>query len=358
MRRHIFWKQSSNYAISGWYAVYANLPLYELKALIDALYFYVQPADPDNPDKGETANPLRYDLAQNYHRLPLFWEPNGPFCLQINKREGTTIFVGYSVQMASCLDVGTQKWVYDRVKGTIKNSGSVVDPATGQCLRVNGASTEVQVIASGCLDSKDPNYKLQEWTYDPESDILLNGTGRILKVHPEDAPISVWAGPPGIEVLDDQWEWRVDDIVPGVPSFSDTMNPGETMYKGESRVSRNNTYELILQTDGNLVLYDKTLTAIMPYWEVPHAVWASGTNGKNVDRVVMGTDGNLAIYPPSVKCRVQPCSPQAPIWQTVTQGHPSSHLKVQDDGLVVIYDKQSKQIWPNWVICSDCNNRP
>jgi hypothetical protein len=144
--------------LSGRYEVFGNLPLYELKAMIDALYFYVQP-DPTHPDK-ETAHPIRYDLAQNYHRVPLFWEPNGPFCLEVNRKEE----FGYSVQLTSCADYSRQKWVYDRVQGTIKNSGSVVDPASAQCLRVIGGSTEVKVIASECLDSKNAGYKQLQWT--------------------------------------------------------------------------------------------------------------------------------------------------------------------------------------------------
>jgi hypothetical protein len=118
------------------------------------------------------------------------------------------------------------------------------------------------------------------------------------------------------------------------------------MHEGDSRVSHNNTYKLILQTDGNFVLYDKTPAAVAPGRERPYPDWSSHTDGRAVDRVVMQTDGNLVMFPPSSDCFSAPCNgrPKA-VWQSGTRGHPSSHLRIQDNGHAVIYDGSSNDIW-------------
>jgi ricin-type beta-trefoil lectin protein len=321
-------KDSGTPSNLSFYEVYQKLPLYELKSMIDILYIYMA-------DAGSSA---RTDLTQAYHHLPALAPLYGGLsgCLE-TKKAGS----GYSVFMDLCNGKSSQQWVYDRAKGTLRNSGSVSDPATGQCLGVTGRVLPLQVIASPCTDPKDKNHKLQQWTYDPETHTLLNGTGTALKFLTGD--LSVWADAPGSTP---EYLWGAEGVTGTVPPYSDTMRPGEVMHKGESRVSHNNTYELILQIDGNLVFYNKTPKPTLPTVEMPAVIWASNTNGRPVDRVVMGTDGNLAIYPPSTKCRTLPCSLSAPIWQTGTGGHTSSNLRVQDDGTVIIYDKNSKEIWP------------
>jgi len=77
-------------------------------------------------------------------------------------------------------------------------------------------------------------------------------------------------------------------------------------------------YQLILQDDGNLVLYRLS----------DHkALWASGTNGKAVSKAIMQQDGNFVIYG----------YPNA-VWATNTNGKPNATLIVQNDGNVVIYE--------------------
>jgi Ricin-type beta-trefoil lectin domain len=313
------------------YGVYAALPLYDLKKMIDTLYLYT--------------HPNAADLARNFHRLPYANSPPS-LCLKEKKQER-----GSTAIMDTCDGSTAQQWVYDRVNGTVINSGSVANPASGQCLGVTGSvhydgtGVPLPVTISTCIDPAQPDYKSQQWTYDPESKVLLNHLGTALEIDWSDPEYKVtsvyyWSSPlPG-------FQWNADQPTRGTPSFSNTMGPGETMKKGQSRVSPNNQYELLLQTDGNLVLYEKMLTDNPPI-ERAKPLWASDTNGKKVDRVVMESDGNLAIYPPAAR---QICSPVSvmcsnPIWATGMHGHPLSHLTVEDDGTVVIYDKQSTPIW-------------
>jgi ricin-type beta-trefoil lectin protein len=308
------------------YAVHAALPLYELKAMIDTLYLYTH---------APTA-----DLTQNYHRLP--WSSDLSRCLAVKKGEfgPSLVFMGW------CDGSSSQQWVYDRKSGTVRNSGSVANPASGYCLGVTGDivyvhGTNLQVNVSNCSGSKR-----QQWTYDPESRVLLNAMGTALEI--EQTDYSVWTAP--------RWRydppnylWQADQIILGMSHFSDTMAPGEKMYKGQSRVSNNNRYELVLQTDGNLVLYSK-VTDPPPALPVERAValWASNTNGRAVSHVVMQSGGNLVIYPPAIPCPPrQRCDPFAlprAIWASNSNGRPRSNLIVQDDGNVVIY-QQTTPIW-------------
>jgi hypothetical protein len=98
----------------------------------------------------------------------------------------------------------------------------------------------------------------------------------------------------------------------------------ENLQKGDEVVSSSKVFTLVLQDDGNLVLYDNN--------RVPQ--WASGTQGQAVSECLMQDDGNLVIYGFS----------NNPIWASGTQANPGSFLRVQDDGNVVIY-KPNAPLW-------------
>ncbi|RZM73329.1 lectin [Pseudoalteromonas rubra] len=103
--------------------------------------------------------------------------------------------------------------------------------------------------------------------------------------------------------------------------MTNTLTPGQSLSKTQSIRSNNNGYELVLQEDGNLVLY-RTIDM--------KALWASGTNGKAASRVIMQGDGNLVLYGYENHC-------SNPLWSSNTADHPSSYLILQDDGNLVIY---------------------
>jgi hypothetical protein len=54
-------------------------------------------------------------------------------------------------------------------------------------------------------------------------------------------------------------------------SAKDTLYPNDKLEKGSDLTSRNGTYRLTLQEDGNLVLYKGS-----------NSLWSSGTSGKAV----------------------------------------------------------------------------
>jgi hypothetical protein len=100
----------------------------------------------------------------------------------------------------------------------------------------------------------------------------------------------------------------------------------EKLSPGQTRVSPNGRYRLILQTDGNLALYDVR--------KVP-ALWSSKTNGRPTQTAIMQADGNFVLYDGAGNR----------IWDTGTTGHANAQLQVQDDGNVVLYDGNHKNYW-------------
>ena len=93
--------------------------------------------------------------------------------------------------------------------------------------------------------------------------------------------------------------------------------------------SCNGKFRLILQGDGNAVLYNSSNSAL----------WASKTNGKSSAKLIMQGDGNLAIYD----------SNSSFVWGSVNgnggkTGAPKG-LSIQDDGNLVIYSTSGGVLW-------------
>jgi hypothetical protein len=98
------------------------------------------------------------------------------------------------------------------------------------------------------------------------------------------------------------------------------LSSGQTMNPGDYLVSPNGTYQLIFQTDGNLVLYQGSAGSYT------NAVWSTSTQGKGATTVVMQTDGNCVLYVGT-----------AAAWATNTAGNPGAYLAVQDSGILTVY---------------------
>lgn len=101
------------------------------------------------------------------------------------------------------------------------------------------------------------------------------------------------------------------------------LNPNARMGIGDALWSQNGLFQLLMQQDGNLVLYRQDGLAL----------WQSGTAGQPSQYALMQTDGNFVIY-----------GPFGAIWQSGTVGYPGAGLLMQDDGNLVIYFGQ-QPIW-------------
>lgn len=114
--------------------------------------------------------------------------------------------------------------------------------------------------------------------------------------------------------------------------MGDTLTEGQKLGKGDSLTSNNGAYTLTLQEDGNLVLAARG-----------EAVWATGTNGQDVQRAEVQTDGNFVLY-----------TSDKPIWHTDTKGKKSVKLVLQDDRNLVLYAADG----PAWTSRTDTDAPP
>lgn len=89
-------------------------------------------------------------------------------------------------------------------------------------------------------------------------------------------------------------------------------------------ITNNGAYMLIVQNDGNLVLYFNGV-----------AKWSSGTVGSGSNNsLIMQGDGNLVLYSSSGKV----------LWASGTKGS-GNYLQIQDDGNLVIYNSSNTSLW-------------
>jgi hypothetical protein len=112
-----------------------------------------------------------------------------------------------------------------------------------------------------------------------------------------------------------------------------TLVPGAAVWSASGRIV------LIMQGDGNLVLYNVTTNP----WRV---LFASGTNGHNNACARMQADGNLVVYPPG-------CPTTNALWNSGTWGNDTSGpiAYVQDingNGALSIYGWTNTLLWNSW----------
>lgn len=96
-----------------------------------------------------------------------------------------------------------------------------------------------------------------------------------------------------------------------------------SLNSGAATSSLNGRYRLVMQTDGNLVVY-----------RVGTAVWSSGTHGNPGARLVVQDDGNAVIY-----------QGNRALWSTGTHANPTARMVLQDDGNLVVYRANSPLWW-------------
>jgi hypothetical protein len=101
------------------------------------------------------------------------------------------------------------------------------------------------------------------------------------------------------------------------------LSPGQTLGRNQSVRSCDGRYALVMQADGNLVLYRSG-----------RALWSTSTHGRGGSVATLQRDGNFVVYTPG----------GTPLWNSGTHRYPGSWLAVQDDGNVVIYSGRT----PRW----------
>jgi hypothetical protein len=120
------------------------------------------------------------------------------------------------------------------------------------------------------------------------------------------------------------------------PAPSDRLLPGQQLNVNEKIVSASGRVELIMQADGNVVLYRTDNNT---------ALWASATSGKPVTHAIMQNDGNFVAYDAGGHA----------YWDSGTWNNPGAWLVAQNDGNLVVYSSLNAPLWAsntvqNWSI--------
>ena len=107
---------------------------------------------------------------------------------------------------------------------------------------------------------------------------------------------------------------------PAGATVGTSLQAGQTLAAGHSLTSANGQYELIMQSAGNLVIYEAPQAGIRALWWTP--TYAAGSY------LLMQSDCNLVMY-----------SPSGWEWQSGTSGAGTGCRAVmQDNGSLVVYD--------------------
>jgi len=121
--------------------------------------------------------------------------------------------------------------------------------------------------------------------------------------------------------------WQEDPGSGSYPfSIGAQLIPGQELQVGESIAAKNQESHLVLQSDGNLVVYHENKPTR------GKAIWAADTYGKGGTKLVMTTDG-ISLQKPDGTV----------LW---SQNHANSNtLVMQDDHNLVLYDNSKKVLW-------------
>lgn len=114
----------------------------------------------------------------------------------------------------------------------------------------------------------------------------------------------------------------------------DRLNANECLNHNQAIESNNGCFQLIMQHDGNLVIYRR---------RTGQALWSSGSPRSCTNRVCMQGDGNLVTY----DCH------NIATWSSGTQNNEGSTLTMQNDGNAVIYAWNSNRpVWSSQTVTS------
>jgi L,D-peptidoglycan transpeptidase YkuD (ErfK/YbiS/YcfS/YnhG family) len=116
-------------------------------------------------------------------------------------------------------------------------------------------------------------------------------------------------------------------LVPAAPGqagiLGSTLTAGSRMNPGDELRSGNGAYRLVMQGDGNLVMYS-----------AGRAIWWSGTARNSGASLALQSDGNAVIY-----------AAGRALWNTRTQRNPGARMVLQNDANLVVYRANGTAAW-------------
>lgn len=212
-------------------------------------------------------------------------------------------------------------------KAVIKNTGNQTLPAGLTRLAASNPIDRSSVFGNNSwLDGYSRIAVAQE------GDILPQGTGTFtFSMTIPSNPLARTQEQFGLLIESNRWlSYNIGSIsIQTIQRPLSFLGAAITLNANESILSNNEKYRLILQGDGNLVLYNEQ-------WK---ALWASWTVGKGGIYLIMQADGNLVLYDKN----------WVAVWNTRTSGKNISSLNMQDDGNIVIYNAKG-YTWASWTV--------
>ncbi|HZM63934.1 MAG TPA: hypothetical protein VFB59_02260 [Candidatus Saccharimonadales bacterium] len=174
----------------------------------------------------------------------------------------------------------------------------------------------------------------------PGAYLVVQGDGNVVVYAPNEQPLW-WTGTNSVTRFtmqtdgnlvgydtNSQWKWQSG--TGGQPAWTykgtDHLNQYQRLNPGEYLKSADKRYFLLMQTDGNLVLYSPGY----------HVLWSSGTNGNAGAYLEVQGDGNIVVYR----------ADRWPLWYTGTNN--AFDLFVQNDGNLVAYTLTNSWVWQSW----------
>jgi hypothetical protein len=115
-----------------------------------------------------------------------------------------------------------------------------------------------------------------------------------------------------------------------ITETSTTLLPPATLYGDQSLYSEDGRFKLIMQLDGNLVLYIGS-----------SPLWSSNTPNNVGAYMSFQSDGNLVVYRAN----------GTPAWASGTDGHSDERLLIQNDGNMVLYRDVYTPSWSSGSCC-------
>jgi len=114
---------------------------------------------------------------------------------------------------------------------------------------------------------------------------------------------------------------------------ADRLAANQKLATGDQLVSPNGIVRLVMQADGNLVLYRT---------DSGQALWASNTWHKPVVTAIMQADGSFVCYDAA----------NHPYWASGTNGHTGASVVLQNDGNLVVYGGDGAPLWASNTVIS------
>jgi hypothetical protein len=117
---------------------------------------------------------------------------------------------------------------------------------------------------------------------------------------------------------------NVTNPVPTRNTVKTSLLQGQALKKNEFLLSPDTNSCLVLQNDGNLVLYEDFIPT-----------WSSATKNLGGTKLIFQLDGNVVLYTDTMK----------PVWASGTDGSTANNLRLQTDGNLVLYNTSSGVSW-------------